>query len=52
MTPAIRVVIVDDHPMVIDGLSLALEVPNLTVVGTASSVAEALGAAPEKANRT
>lgn len=42
MNNVTRVVIVDDHPMVIDGLTYALDVPGIAVVGAASNVAEAL----------
>ena len=38
----IRVVIVDDHPMVVDGLRLALDTPQVQVVGSASTAAQAL----------
>lgn len=41
MTDPIRVVIVDDHPMVVDGLTLALDLPGIVVVGSAASLAGA-----------
>ena len=37
----IRVVLVDDHPMILDGLRLALDVPGTVVVGTAATAAAA-----------
>jgi DNA-binding NarL/FixJ family response regulator len=43
----LRVVIVDDHPMVVDGLRMALELAGMHVVGTAGSVAGAVSAATE-----
>jgi DNA-binding NarL/FixJ family response regulator len=43
----LRVVIVDDHPMVVDGLRMALELAGMNVVGTAGSVAGAVSAATE-----
>ncbi|MEC3953446.1 response regulator transcription factor [Nocardia sp. CDC153] len=39
---ALRVVIVDDHPMVVDGLTLALDVDGIEVVGTAGTAREAV----------
>ncbi|HEX3620825.1 MAG TPA: response regulator transcription factor [Acidimicrobiales bacterium] len=44
---ALRIVIVDDHPMVVDGLRMALELAGMHVVGTAGSVATAVSAATE-----
>lgn len=41
MSEAIRVVLVDDHPMLIDGLRLALDVPGIEIVGVAAGVSEA-----------
>lgn len=42
-TGTIRVFLVDDHPLIRDGVSAALSAcPNITVVGEAGSVAEAL----------
>jgi len=38
----VRVVVVDDHPMIVDGLRAALGVPGVEVVGSAASVSEAL----------
>ena len=43
----LRVVIVDDHPMVVDGLRMALDLAGMNVVGTAGSVAGAVSAATE-----
>jgi DNA-binding NarL/FixJ family response regulator len=43
----LRVVIVDDHPMVVDGLRMALELAGMDVVGTAGSVAAAVSAATQ-----
>src|SRR5262245_15502249 len=44
-----RVVLVDDHPLVVDGLRLALELAGMEVVASAASVAEAVAAASEHA---
>lgn len=44
MTRPIRVVIVDDHPLVVDGLRLALELDHIDVVATAGTAAEAVDA--------
>lgn len=41
----VRVVLVDDHPMVLDGLRLALELAGMEVVGTAGTMSEAVDAA-------
>ena len=41
MPERIRVLLVDDHPMIIDGLTLALETDEIEVVGTAGTVSEA-----------
>ncbi len=41
MDDTIRIVIVDDHPMLIDGLTLALDTPGMVVVGTAGTLQEA-----------
>jgi DNA-binding NarL/FixJ family response regulator len=38
----IRVALVDDHPMVLDGLRLALDTPGTLVVGSAATAAEAV----------
>ena len=43
----LRVVIVDDHPLVVDGLRLALELAGMEIVATAGSVATAVEAARE-----
>lgn len=44
---AARVMIVDDHPVVVEGLSLVLNAhPELTVCGTANSAAETLRLLP------
>ena len=43
----VRVVVVDDHPLVVDGLRLALELGGMEVVGTAGTMAEAVTAARE-----
>lgn len=40
--PPVRIVVVDDHPMLVDGLLLALDAPGLTVAATAATAAEAL----------
>lgn len=42
---AVRVVIVDDHPLVVDGLRLALELAGMEVVGVAGTVGDAVEAA-------
>lgn len=42
MGDTIRVVLVDDHPILIDGLRLALDVEGVEVVGVAATVAEAI----------
>jgi DNA-binding NarL/FixJ family response regulator len=47
MTAPLRVVIIDDHPLVVDGLRLALEIAGMEVVGTAGTVAGAVSAARE-----
>lgn len=47
MKAPLRIVIVDDHPLVVDGLRLALEIAGMDVVGTAGSVAAAVAAAKE-----
>jgi DNA-binding NarL/FixJ family response regulator len=44
MTRRLRVVIVDDHPLVVDGLRMALELDDIEVVATAGTVAEAVQA--------
>ncbi len=44
MKRPVRVVIVDDHPLVVDGLRMALELADIEVVETASSAAEAIEA--------
>ncbi|MDP8910118.1 MAG: response regulator transcription factor [Chloroflexota bacterium] len=44
MKRPLRVVIVDDHPLVVDGLRMALELADIEVVATASSAAEAIEA--------
>ena len=49
MSDPLRVVIVDDHPLVVDGLRLALELAGMDVVATAASVAEAVAAAADHA---
>jgi DNA-binding NarL/FixJ family response regulator len=41
MPEKIRVLLVDDHPMIIDGLTLALETDDIEVVATAGTVSEA-----------
>lgn len=41
-SPPVRIIIVDDHPMLVDGLRLALDAPGLTVAATAATAAEAL----------
>ena len=41
----VRVVLVDDHPLVLDGLRLALELGGMEVVGTAGTMTEAVDAA-------
>ena len=46
---SLRVVVVDDHPLVVDGLRLALELAGMDVVASAASVAEAVAAATEHA---
>lgn len=43
--PPVRVVVVDDHPLVVDGLRLALELAGMDVVAVAGTVAEAVEAA-------
>jgi DNA-binding NarL/FixJ family response regulator len=40
----LRVVVVDDHPLVVDGLRIALELADMEVVATASTAAEAVEA--------
>ena len=42
MTCGVRVVIVDDHPLVVDGLRMALELADMDVVGTAGTAAAAV----------
>ncbi|GIH71565.1 response regulator transcription factor [Sphaerimonospora thailandensis] len=49
MTDPIRVVLVDDHPMLIDGLRLALDVEGISVVGVAGTAAEAAALVGEQA---
>lgn len=44
MGDPIRVVLVDDHPMLIDGLRLALDVEGIEIVGVAATAAEAITA--------
>lgn len=44
MTRGVRVVIVDDHPLVVDGLRMALELADMDVVGTAGTAAAAVEA--------
>lgn len=44
MNRPVRVVIVDDHPLVVDGLRMALELADIEVVASASSAAEAIEA--------
>lgn len=41
MNNPLKLVLVDDHPLILDGLRLALDQPGLRVVGTATSIAEA-----------
>ena len=47
MSGPLRVVVVDDHPLVVDGLRLALELADMDVVASAASVAEAVATAAE-----
>jgi DNA-binding NarL/FixJ family response regulator len=42
VTCGVRVVIVDDHPLVVDGLRMALELADMDVVGTAGTAAAAV----------
>ncbi len=49
MKAPLRVVIVDDHPLVVDGLRLALELAGMDVVATAGSMAGAVEAARQHA---
>jgi DNA-binding NarL/FixJ family response regulator len=49
MKAPLRVVIVDDHPLVVDGLRLALELAGMDVVATAGTMAAAVEAAREQA---
>ena len=44
--PTIRVMLVDDHPMVRSAIRQALEAPDVEVVAEASSAEEAIGLAP------
>ena len=44
MKDHVRVVVVDDHPLVVDGLRLALELAGMEVLATAGSVVEAVEA--------
>ena len=44
--PALRVMLVDDHPMVRSAIRQALEAPDVEVVAEASSAEEAIGLAP------
>ena len=44
MTSGVRVVIVDDHPLVVDGLRMALELADMDVVETAATAAAAVDA--------
>jgi DNA-binding NarL/FixJ family response regulator len=44
--PALRVMLVDDHPMVRSAIRQALEAPDVDVVAEASSAEEAIGMAP------
>ncbi len=46
-SPRIRVLIVDDHPMVREGLRSMLAVPEIEVVGDAATAEEALASAAE-----
>jgi two-component system response regulator DevR len=49
-TPRIRIFLVDDHPVVLDGISELLDsVPDFEVVGQASSAAQALARIPAAA---
>lgn len=47
MPKKIGILLVDDHPMIIDGLTLALDTDDMEVVATASTLAEARSAAIE-----
>ncbi len=44
MTRHLRVIIVDDHPLVVDGLRLALELADMEVVAATGTAAEAVDA--------
>ena len=44
--PTLRVMLVDDHPMVRSAIRQALEAPDVNVVAEASSAEEAIGLAP------
>lgn len=41
MPEPVRIFLIDDHPLMIDGLRLALDEPGLSVVGDAGTLAEA-----------
>jgi DNA-binding NarL/FixJ family response regulator len=45
LTPRIRVLVVDDHELICEGLTVLLERNGVTVVGTAASGTEAVGTA-------
>ncbi|MEF2976587.1 response regulator transcription factor [Subtercola sp. YIM 133946] len=47
MPDKIRVLLIDDHPMIIDGLTLALETDDIEVVAAAGTVSEARRLATE-----